>query len=92
MQPASPSATHSQLTAIPLQWMKYDARGRLCLDKYALMPQRRCSYFHSFVWECKFMCVIPVCYINARGPKQNEYSHMHAPAHTADSLKSIMRV
>lgn len=65
-------------------------QGRLRLDKYASMPQRRCSYFHRFVWECKFMCVIPVYYINAPGQNENEYSHMHALAHTRlILLKSI---
>ena len=53
-------------------------QGRLRLDKYASMPQRRCSYFHRFVWECKFMYVIPVYYINAPGLNESEYSHMHA--------------
>lgn len=57
-------------------------QGRLRLDKYATMPQKRCSYFHRFVWECKFMCVIPVYYINAPGQNENEYSHMRALAHT----------
>lgn len=60
--------------------------GRLRLDKYASMPQRRCSYFHRFVWECKFMCVIPVYYINAPGQNENEYSHMRALVHTHTQL------
>lgn len=55
-------------------------QGRLRLNKYASMPQRRCSYFHRFVWECKFMCVIPVYYINAPGQNENEYSHMRTLA------------
>lgn len=36
------------------------------------------------------MCVIPVYYINAPGQNENEYSHMHALAHTQlVLLKSI---
>lgn len=65
-------------------------QGRLRRDKYASMPQRRCSYFHRFVWVCKFMCLIPVYYINAPGQNENEYSQMSALAHTRlIRLKSI---
>ena len=71
-------SAHSQPTTMEL----VRGQGRLRLDKYASLPQRRGSYFHRFVWECKFMCVIPVYYINAPGQNENEYSHMHALAHT----------
>lgn len=57
-------------------------QGRLCLDKYASPPQRRYSYFHHCVWECKFMCVIPLYYISAPGQNENEYSHSCAYTHT----------
>lgn len=71
-------SAHSHPTTMELAC----GHGRLRLDKYASVPQRRCSYFHRFVWECKFMCVIPVYYISAPGQNKNEYSHMHGPAHT----------
>lgn len=71
-------SAHSHHTTMELAC----GQGRLRLDKYASMPQRRCSYFHRFVWECKFMCVIPVYYMSASGQNENEYSHMHALAHT----------
>lgn len=65
-------------------------QGRRCLDKYASVPRRRCSYFHHFVWECKFLCVIPVYYINAPGQNENEYSHVCTCAHPGlILLKSI---
>lgn len=71
-------SAHSHSTTMELGC----GQGRWCLDKYASTPQRRCSYFHHFVWECKFTCVIPLYYINAPGQNENEYSHMRALAHT----------
>lgn len=81
-------SAHSHLTTIELVC----GQGRLRLDKYASLPQRRCSYFHRFVWVCKFMCVIPVYYINAPGQNENEYSHMHALAHTHTHMAYYFKV
>lgn len=81
--PCTRQSAHSRFTTMKLVC----GQGRLCLDKYALMPQRRCSYFHHFVWECKFMCVIPVYYINALGQNENEYSHVSTWAHMVDPFK-----
>lgn len=76
-------SAHSHFTTMKLVC----GQGHLCLDKYALMPQRRCSYFHHFVWECKFMCVIPQYYINAPGQNENEYSHVCTWAHMVDPFQ-----
>lgn len=62
-------STYSHSTTVQLLC----CQGHQCLDKYASVPQRRCSYFlHS---ECKFLSVIPVYNFNAPGQNENEYSH-----------------
>lgn len=80
-----------ELRALPLQQSAHTlptslqlcGQGHRSLNKYVLMPHRRLSYF---VWECKCMCVIPLCYINAMSKWEWIFTQTCTRTHKVDLL------